>query len=151
MFSFYTTWNLSWLTLRIISPQKIQRVLSKADKALYISLLNTAVFGSFMAYIYPRSVKVKIKQKLYLIKFGLKMVIIDFMTHQLPLIIGTYKHFYNQGSSLYLIPFIGSYRFYVYKFHENKTPYKIPEKLAYIIPIGCGLLDIWMRKRQIKL
>lgn len=151
MFCFYTTWNFSWLTLRVLSPEKIQRVLSKGDKALYISLLNTAVFGSFMAYIYPRNVKVKIKGKIYYFQFGLKMVIIDFLTHQLPLIIGTYKHLYNTGSPLYLVPFIGSYRYYLYKFHDNKPPYKIPERLAYIIPIGCGLLDIWLRKKEIKL
>ena len=84
MLNFYSVWNMSWFVLRYSSPEKIKHVLSKADKALYISLLNTALFGGFMTYIYPRKLRYKLAGKVYQIEFGLRFMFIDLFTHQIP-------------------------------------------------------------------
>ncbi len=149
MLNFYSVWNMSWFVLRYSSPEKIKHVLSKADKALYISLLNTALFGGFMAYIYPRKLRYKLAGKVYQIEFGLRFMFIDLFTHQIPLLIGHFQQkLYLTGSSFYVYPVMGAYRLFIYKYHNNKHPYNLSEKYAYCIPICFGVYEIFSKNQH---
>ncbi len=151
MYEFYSTWNFTWFFLRFTSPEKCREIMKCADKALFVSILNTCLFGGFMTYVYPRKVRFKLRNTIYNLNFGLKLIMSDLMFHQIPMYISYYYKIYQNGSMIYLVPVITSYRFYVYKFCNNSPPYKLSEKFAYIIPIGCGLVELYKRKQQLKI
>ena len=137
MYQFYSTWNGIWFATRMLAgPTACGRVLARADRALYLSLLNTAVLGGFMSFVYPRSIAFVFRGKYYKVTAGWRLYLSDCVIHQIPLIVGTYAKLYATGQAALVLPVMGLYKMMIYARFKNKHPYKIPERFAYIIPIG---------------
>jgi hypothetical protein len=79
MIQYWTFWNFNWYLGSELG-------ICSLNGALRTSIINTSIIGGFMTYIYPRKIVVKNKENQRYDLPYYKVVLLDLIFHQLPLV-----------------------------------------------------------------
>ena len=113
MLQFWTTWNFMWFL-------GFKNGIFNNSNSLKTSILITSILGGFMTFIYPRKLKLRIKNNVYQVPKNI-LIIGDLIFHQFPLLSMFFinpKLIKNECGKNILIP-ISSWLFYNYLINNN--------------------------------
>ena len=98
MIRYWTTWNFSWFLLAKFKTLSF-------NKPLKLSIIHTSILGLILTNFYIKSILKKKDNFKIKCKRICKLIIFDFVFHQLPLIKIMYKSSLNKHISKYFVLF----------------------------------------------